>query len=189
MKKNAIWIILFLPWIVFYNCSGSKKNKPNVESGKNEQIITNKKTYYSQDGHFEINFPGEPTVSTEVIPTEIGDLDMKMFMYEKNIFEAYIVTYTTYPEELINGTDPMEMLESSKKGVLENIQATPISEKQFELEGYNGIYFKANGNNVYVHYKMLMIKNRLFQILVQKDGKFAEEKEALDFLDSFKIVD
>ena len=58
--------------------------------------------YESEDGRFKINFLGAtPTVSQQAVPTELGDIEITMFIYEKSITEAYVIGYNDYPSAII----------------------------------------------------------------------------------------
>lgn len=144
--------------------------------------------YYSQDGRFKIGFPGEPTVFTEKVPTEVGELDMTSFIWEKYSGEAYMASFTDYPAGLLKGVQPEELLQSAKDGILENMQTRPSAEEPRKLGDYPGMYFKAANDDISVVYLMYMVDNRLYQLVVSRSGQYPDEDAANTFLLSFELV-
>jgi hypothetical protein len=188
MKKILLPVLVATVLISFPACGNKKTSPENTGTVPVTETQTVEK-YKSQDGKFKIRFPEEPTVSIEKIPTEAGEIDMTLFMYEKSRQEAYMVSYCDYPQEKIQGTGPKEMLNSSKLGVLQNIDARLTDEKDIMLGKFPGIYFKANSTELYMVYKMFMVDNRLFQIAIMKEGTYPDNGDAGEFLDSFELAD
>ena len=86
--------------------------------------------YESEDGRFKINFLGAtPAVSQQAVPTELGDIEITMFMYEKSITEAYVIGYNDYPSAIIEAGSADDMLAGGKDGVVNSMGIT-----QFDLE-------------------------------------------------------
>lgn len=170
------------------NACGNKKTATDAPENTTTEQVNEMPKYTSQDGKFSILFPGEPTVSTEKVETEIGTIDMSTFIYEKSSQEAYMVSYADYPAEMIKDVDQMEMLASSRNGVLENIGASVVEEKDITLDGHKGIYFKANSVSLYLIYKMVMVNNRIFQVAIMKEGGYPSDSEADSFIGSFTLT-
>lgn len=180
--KTAYLVLVSVLW---FSCTGKTEAPGTTSQDQSENKTT--EVFYSQDGKFLVQFPGEPTISTEVVHTESGPLDKKIFLYEKSVTEAYLVAYTSYPAALVEDADPKELMKNAKKGILENLDARPIAERSTTLNQFPGIYFKANNNEIFIHYKMYFIHNRLYEITVQKTGTYADENEAQNFLNSFRL--
>jgi len=183
MKKILAFSVLATGLIVTMPGCGKKDQQI-----KGVPYITNKPKFTSEEGNFKIAFPGEPTVTSDAVPTEIGDIQMKMFMYEKSRDEAYMVAYSDYPQEAVDAGDKKEMLQGSKEGVVENIAATIEEEKEIEINGNPGIYFKAKGPEFSTAYKLYLVKNRLYQIGILKAASYPSDAEIKGFLDSFELI-
>ena len=56
-----------------------------------------------------------PTVSQQAVPTELGDSEITMFMYEKSITEAYVIGYNDYPSAIIEAGSADDMLKEFRE--------------------------------------------------------------------------
>jgi len=145
--------------------------------------------FTSDDGKFQIRFPGDPEVTSENVPTDVGDIEMFTFMYEKSVTEVYMVAYSDYPSAMIELSKTEDLIQGAKEGVVGNIGATIEEEKKITLGDYEGIMFKAASETYFLYYKLYMVKNRLYQIGILRDGSYPEKSAVTDFIDSFKLVE
>jgi len=146
--------------------------------------------FYSKDGRFKISFAVEPKTQSQMIDTEAGKIEMFTFMYEKSATEAYMVAYADYPSELIKKSKTKDLIAGAKNGVLKNLNSKVTEEKAIKLGNYEGLQFKAKGveNEFYLAYKMYLVKNRLYQIAILRDGGSPTEESIKSFLNSFELV-
>lgn len=151
--------------------------------------MAQKDYFESKEGNFKVIFPGAPQVSTDDVPTDIGTIKMKSFMYEKSALEAYMVAYSDYPAEMVEVSNADDLLQGGKNGALSSFGIEKAEEEEdIKINGHPGKYFKANNNQYYVVYKMYMVGNRLYQIAILRDGAYPDKKEAKSFLNSFKLL-
>ncbi len=136
-----------------------------------QATITLSQKFHSPEGRFKIAFEAEPVVTTQDIPTEIGAIQMTMFMHEKSLEEAFMAAYSDYPAELVNQLDPYDLLESAKDGAVSNLGVTISEEKKITIQGYPAWDFKGNGlNNLRLVSRIIMVGNRLYQAMYLKQG-------------------
>lgn len=183
MKKTLLFSMLAAGFMIIMPGCGKKTEKTDTEN-----VVSDQPKYTSEEGNFKIAFPGEPTVTSEAVPTEIGDIQMKMYMYEKSRDEAYMVAYSDYPQEAVDAGDKKEMLRGSKEGVVGNIAATIEEEKDIEIDGNPGVFFKAKGPEFATVYKLFLVKNRLYQIGILKAAAYPSDADVKGFLDSFELI-
>lgn len=146
--------------------------------------------YHSEDGKFKINFNGEPTVSSDMIPTEVGDIEMTSFLYEKSITEAYMVAYNDYPSEILANSSVDDMLDGAKNGSASSMNIVSFDvEKDMEIAGNPGRYFKGNNGSYYIEYKLFLKANRLYQIAIIRDGSYATAERTDEFFGSFELLE
>ena len=169
MKKFLIFLLVLLAASAF---DAGKSPKPN---------------FRSEEGKFAIWFEEKPEQSTQSVPTEAGEILVTMFMYEKSPAEVYIVSYNDYPETLLEGSDPVTVLEGARTGVVENIKGTVTREKAGEFSGYPSLDFMAEGEGLFLAYKLIMVDKRLYQIGILKDDKIGKN-EAETFIGSFQLI-
>ena len=145
--------------------------------------------FSSEDGKFKINFLGEPTVTSDIIPTDVGDIEMMAFMYEKRVTEAYMVAYSDYPTEMVEASSTQDMLKGAKDGASGNLGITSFDlEENIELNGNEGMYFKGAAGSIFVEYKIFLVGNRLYQVAILRDGSYATEERSGEFFNSFELV-
>lgn len=181
MKNFKRFIGLFIITVLFISACSSKPAIPVENSSSVEKFV-------SEDGKFAINFPAEPDVSQESVPTDVGEVQMYIFLYEESVTKAFMVTYSDFPSELVAGTDAKGLLVSSKEGQLQTL-INPIidEESDIDINGNPGVYFKANDGSFYLVAKIFLVGNRLYQLLIMRDGSYPSEEETKSFIDSFEL--
>ncbi len=152
-------------------------------------LLIKKEKYFSTDGKFKIMFPGEPVRTEEKVSTDVGDITMVMFMFEKSQAEAFMVAYSDYPVETIQDQDPYKLLEGSKNGVLSNFGATEQNLKKFRIKSYPAISFEGKGTTFCTSYLLVLRNNRLYQAGILKSGSLPSKKDVKSFVGSFELTD
>lgn len=199
MKKlylviSSLFIIIAL---FFVSCGGTANHEliDELEALTDElseveaAVEDDSNLYTADDGKFQIRFPGAPEVTSESVPTEVGDIKMFTFMYEKSVTEVYMVAYSDYPSALIELSNTEDLIQGAKEGVLGNLEAQVDEEKKITLGDYEGIMFKAASDTYFLYYKLYMVKNRLYQIGILRDGSYPVENAVKEFIDSFKLLE
>ena len=147
--------------------------------------------YESEDGRFKVNFLGAtPEVSQEVIPTELGNIEITMFLYEKSMTEAYIIGYNDYPSAIVEAGSTAEMLAGGKEGVANSMGVTQFDlEEEVNLDGNSGLHFKGIAGTLHIEYQMYLVENRLYQIGVVRDGSYVTPDRVDTFFGTFELTD
>ncbi|OGJ42881.1 hypothetical protein A3B60_01770 [Candidatus Peregrinibacteria bacterium RIFCSPLOWO2_01_FULL_39_12] len=187
MKKFLALLIVSLSLFLF-GCGGEDAVK---EESSVVDVKYKGEEFVSEDGNFKINFPKEPEVSTSTVPTEVGDIAMYTFMYEESVTKVYLVSYAEYPTELMKSADSKELLKGSKDGQVANLGegAKVDEEKEITIGKYPGTYFKANGGGFYVAAKNYLVGNRLYQLVIMRDGSYPSDEDVKGFLDTFELLE
>ena len=156
-----------------------------------EAAAISSEIYESEDGRFKVNFlGGTPDVSTQAIPTELGDIEITMFLYEKSITEAYIIGYNDYPSAIVEAGSTADMLAGGKEGVVNSMGITQFDlEKEVSLNGYSGLHFKGVAGSLHIEYQMYLVENRLYQIGIVRDGSYTTQDRVDTFLGTFELTD
>lgn len=145
--------------------------------------------FHSVDGRFKIKFQGEPKVSSDIVPTDAGNIEMASFMYEKSATEAYMVAYSDYPSDMVKKSSVDEMLLGAKNGSSGNMGITKFDlEEKIELEGNKGLYFKGSAGTIHAEYKIFLVGNRLYQVAILRDGGYSAIERSDEFFNSFQLV-
>lgn len=146
--------------------------------------------FTSEDGNYEIKFAGTPTPTDDVIQSVIGEIGFHMDMYEKSLTEAEAVSYNDYPSAIVEEGDPVQMLEDALGGATTNMGLDVQDMKEAgTFQGYPCLDYKGYStlSNYHVTYKLVMKDNRLYQVMMMRDGSYASEADVERFLGSFKI--
>ncbi|MGB1248776.1 MAG: hypothetical protein ACPG4Z_07805 [Chitinophagales bacterium] len=195
MKKLTllfpIAILLFLS-----SCSGETADttiEDAIEIVENveETYTSSNEIFVSEDNSFQIQFPVSPERSVEVVPTEIGDIELVTYMYEQSLTKVYMVAYSEYPSLLVQMSNDEDLLIGGKEGALGSLGIYTLDEeKDLEMDGNKGMYFKGkNTDNFHVEYEMYMNGNRLYQIAIMEDGSYPSEPEDKAFFETFEFLD
>jgi len=150
--------------------------------------------FTSSEGRFSVTFPnGEAAPQEQVVPvpTEIGNIDMHMFLVDAGT-EAYMAAYADYPAELVAGGDPQTMLDMGRDGAISNVNGELLKENDFKLQGYPAKEFYARGEqggqDVYMRANIIMADERLYQVLyLTFDEAELDSQAADDYVASFRI--
>ncbi len=192
MKKSFLYAIAIFAATSLVSCGGST-NETDIENALNEAVEELEEEiviFSSEDGNFSINFFGNtPTETSNTVPTELGNLEMVMFMYEKSATEAYMVAYSDYPSEFVNEkSDAYELLEEAKNGALGNIGITATDkEEKIKINGHPGLRFSGNNGQYYVMFDIYLVNNRLYQVAIIRDGSYPKSEVIDTFMKSFKL--
>jgi hypothetical protein len=190
--KNSIQLAccsisaIFLLTLV--SACGSGTGKAKDDKAVAPVAVEAAEKYSSADGKFKINFEGKPTVSNQKVPTEVGDIEVHMFIYEKSATEIFLVGYSDYPSELIKKSNVAEVIKGAQSGVVSELKAKITEEKNINVGGNDGIWFRANSDQYYITYKLFLCKNRLYQIGMVRDGSHVTDETAKGFMDTFELV-
>ncbi len=184
-KFTKFLIILSIMAMTVSGCSLFQKD--TTDDGGDS--ASDMQAYKSEDGNFSIMFPGTPEQSFEQVPTEVGDIGMTTLMYEESVTKVYMVAYADYPSELVEASDPDVLIQAAKDGALSSQQMNNLDEEtDISINGYTGLYFKANNGQYYISYKIYLVNNRLYQIGILRDGSYATLEDEAAFLDSFTLL-
>ena len=159
-----------------------------------EETFSTENSFTSEEGYFSISFPGEPTESSQEISTEIGPMTIVMYTYE-NRNGVYLASYSDYPDEIIELSDPNEILNGAQSGAVGNVNGQLVSSKDIDIASYPGkeIVFNIPKSKRIPpggigKAQIYLVDNRLYQILSIEGGSKVSAA-ANQFLDSFELLD
>jgi hypothetical protein len=145
------------------------------------------KAYNSASGRYQALFPGAPKEQTQKMDTEIGPIDATITSLETPS-AFYAIAYNDYPKDKL-GKNADEVLNKARKGAVDKVKGTLVSEKKIEAGGYPGrdLTISAPGD-LEIAEHVFLVKTRLYQILVvTPKGKGAPD-DIKKFMDSFKFT-
>lgn len=147
--------------------------------------------FSSEAGEFSISTPAPFEETQQSVDTPVGTVEIVTFTAETEQ-SAYVVAYTDYPPEIVEQSNPQELLDSSRDGAVTNIGGTLVREKEIDLKGNPGrsLLINANtdeGDATMVRSDIYLVGNRLYQVLVVAPEPIMREGSADRFLQSFNL--
>lgn len=146
------------------------------------------KKYVLKEPDFQCTFPGEPTKSSKDVPTDIGSIEMTSFMYEQNSSYVMMVAVSDYPEAFIAESNSTDLLTGGRDGAIESLGIEAMSSETWgEVDGHKSLEFTADNDYYFLHYKMILRGNRLYQVAILRDDQAPDPKDVKKFIGSFKF--
>lgn len=149
--------------------------------------LTEFKPYHSDEGKFSVLFPGEPEKELQQVNTSIGPLEFIMYQAGSEKI-GFIVGYVDYPKQMFENVVLEKMLDGARDGAVQNVNGTLKYEKVLDLHGNPGRELEINvPNKATVKVRIILIGNRLYQVMAVSESKKALKKNCPKFFDSFKV--
>jgi hypothetical protein len=181
MKKYVVLVLIIIILSVIITGCFRKKAEPDIIQ-----------EFRSLSGNFLVLFPEHPVIETQKINTLIGVIDAHMSQVTTEDM-YYAVSYSDYPADFINSSTPDEVLNGARDGALDNTKGKLLQELIITYEDYPGRDLKYEITNedesVIVYHRILLVNERLYQIIVVTEEKNMFSRKIFDFLESFKLVD
>ena len=146
-------------------------------------------TFVAPSGEFSLQMPGIPVEQVQSIATEIGTLEIHIFMVDLPN-AAYLVSYTDYPAEIITQLDPQTLLDGARDDELNKIEGAIIEEIPADLNGHPGRAVRAaiaNGQGI-IRFRHYLVGNRLYQVAIIGDPTAVVIEQATTFLNSLRLI-
>lgn len=150
-------------------------------------------------GLFQIEMPDLPAFSSQELTTDIGDLQMSVFMHEgevgvdENLF--YMISFTDYPADKINAETMTkaalaEHYQSSFQTTVKNMDGTLIEEKTIELFGHEGRDIKISyfDGQMMMRMQTLLVKNRMYALQTVATADKDDNDSQQRFFNSFELL-
>jgi len=165
----------------------AKKADPPAEKKEEGKLIEGKQKYASKEGKYAVEFPYKNKLEEKTQDIPVGDVKVKLNMAGFETADAaFLVSYTDYPDSVIENGDADTILDGCVNGMLKGkkekettkvkVQGQKGRETTFEMPE-----LKASGK-----VRAVLVGNRLYQmIVIQKDEKLPG---ADDFLKSLTLT-
>ncbi len=151
-------------------------------SGQEWQTVT------SREGHFNALFPGAPEIQTSLVENEENDMIVHSLILEQGP-RAFAVHYTDYPVSMLHNANIDTFMYNVREGVLESVNGTLLSEESFVADTvFSGRSYRIDlpeGNMMRM--RLILVRQRLFQILAAMPADDGYSPEIIRFMDSVDI--
>lgn len=145
------------------------------------------KPFTSTKGGFSTTFPAGATAPKErdLSRGAVKAVQVSCLLPDKTAMQ---VTAITYPADSLKGQTDEQRLDAMRDRLALSFRSKAEDEKKIKLDGNPGLIFTltlARGGLGRI--KLLMVKDRLYQIMVLGPKKTVMSKDTDQFLDSFKL--
>jgi len=194
-------IFLIIAALFLFSCN-SKKDQKSKDKQKADTTVQTKGSRLllrdssdaggmvleSPDGLFIVTFPGQPLYHTQLVPVaENVEVEMVSYVYNISATESYMISYCDYPAPALKD-DPFELLETARSGaVLNNVVE---SESKSDVDGWPAITTRSidQETGYYFILRVILAKNRLYQIQMLNKGSYSSEAAVKMFMDAFTVT-
>jgi len=149
------------------------------------------RVFISETGRFRILMPGDPQQSNQPQETPIGQLNLYSYAVERPREAVYMATYTDFPADYINNTDPNELLNNGRDEVVRRLNGTLLQEVRLNLNGAPGLEIKVKiPQDMVIYNRIYLVRQRLYQLIVVTT--LAQERSLprsiAGFFESFQLL-
>ena len=145
--------------------------------------------FHSDEGRFSILFPGEPERKLQQEKTPIGTVEFVMYQAgSKEI--GFMVGYVDHPQSMFEGpnVDIEEMLDGARDSAVQNVKGILENEKVLDFHGNPGREIEIKvPKKATIRVRVVLIGNRLYQVMAVSESKSALKEKAPKFFDSFEV--
>ncbi len=145
----------------------------------------------SEEGNFEIMFPGEPKFEIQNIPTAVGNIKGYMYSYvSKDNSTSFLIMYTDFPAHLMAQANPTDVLNSTLGGQVRSVGGNITRQKEIYLDDiYPGLEAQYENQQAIFLTRIYIRGNRLYQLLSATSDFKGNKDVIMKFFDSFKIIE
>lgn len=173
---------LFLGYLLFILSCNTAYNDKIID-----QAFFKKTNYKIQNNSFQVVFPLLPDTTELTIPTEKFNIPIIYYTCKVGVNLIYQLSIATYPVDYFKNKNEIDFL-SETIYIKEEIDENGIDKMtEISTNKLKGFYFKINNGDIFTEGKVFLKENKLYQITINKDGYYHDEREARIFLDSFQI--
>lgn len=157
-------------------------------------LFAKPETIHSATGRFLVVAPTKLAETTQSVDVpNIGKTDVHNFTGQHGN-AAYYISYSDYPVEIVQRIDPNKMLEGSRDGANQSINGKITADASILLGGYPGREFTMegkdeNGQSITIKSRIILVDNRLYQIMVVTPTGTSDNSSSNAFFQSFELID
>ncbi|NQY06088.1 MAG: hypothetical protein HRT68_07860 [Flavobacteriaceae bacterium] len=153
--------------------------------------------FTSIESGFSVYFEKEPYLETQAIDTEVGKIDINMFMVQ-GVSDLFMVSENKYPESMIDFNNK-DAATNTIEGAIAGIYNTMAEGTGQEPKITAQEYFKFNdqyhamrsigkAGNLHVQTFVLLKGNIMYQVICVGISKPSDPEVAAKFFSSFKLI-
>lgn len=143
--------------------------------------------YTVETEEFTLLFPAEPRHQIDTLQLAEG-LQAQSHAYLLDLgSQVFALIYIDYPGK----PQPRQIISEARAGILSSFYDEPVIRKDssFEWQGYPAVDLTAGSakDGLFLHYRLLAVGPRLYQIAISNTDDFLEEAYVQEFFDHFQL--
>ncbi|HSZ72288.1 MAG TPA: hypothetical protein VK750_06390 [Cytophagaceae bacterium] len=152
---------------------------------------------HSKKYNYKIEFPKKPKEQTQSLDSELGKLQLNMFVYdasevkgEDNLY--YLCNCTEYPGTAVSSANK-EALEGFYRGgidgAVKNVKGKLLTEKTITIDGYEGREATIDYQEglAVITMRMLLVENRMYLVQTITETSKLPNESVSKFMESFQL--
>jgi hypothetical protein len=145
--------------------------------------------FTSKAGAFSVALPRTPTESKQKVMIATGTLDVFVFVAEAKDDATFVVSYSDLPAEEAKPGTAGKRLDFARDGAVSNSRGKLRTQKKIELDGHPGRDLVIETDKeIVIRMRVFAVNRRLYQAMAMSPGGAAQAKEAVQFLDSLRLI-
>ncbi len=150
------------------------------------------KKFESIAGKFKIQFTKIPAQTNNVIDLQDGKKSTMYQFSEETSTKASMISYNDYPESIMASLVIDDALKNAMKGFVKSLELTITSQKDVLVyrgsKSYKCLLYKASKKDMYCVVKVIIVGNRMYQIVEMNIEKEVSETDINNFIGSFELL-
>jgi len=145
--------------------------------------------YRPENGRYQVEMPGTPTVSTEPVQIGAGKTVSMTAATVKVTNTVYLVSYTDYPHTAVRGVSADALLDRERERASSSAGHALRSEERLAMGPYPGreyVVVKADGANIVT--RTYWVRGRLYHLVVAGRSGIENEPDTRRFFESFELI-
>jgi len=149
--------------------------------------------FENEEQDYSIRFPNAPMLEEHVVNSDLGELNMKIFMSDEAKEEVtYMTTATDYPMGIVHSSKTEtfnKVFRGAIDGAVSNVDGKLLSETKINLDEFEGRLAKIDVKNGLglITMKLYLIGSRLYMLQTIHEVNQGKPLYINRFFDSFKV--
>jgi hypothetical protein len=142
----------------------------------------------SPEGKYSVKFPGAPKITSQTAKSAVGDLNVNVATYANSDGNAFMVSYTDFPEATTKAEKLATLFDGIRTGVTGKDGKLVGEEKKFEFgaDKLPAREFTIEKGKQRIRYRVIVRDARVYQLAAIGTEAFVTGKDGTTFLDSFQ---
>jgi hypothetical protein len=144
--------------------------------------------YEPSGGRFSVRFLGPPKESTQTAKSQLGDLKVVTATYADSSGNAYMVSYTDFPEGAAKSDASGKLFDGVRDGLKKDGKFIDENDVEIGTDKHPGRDIELEKDKKRMKFRVVLRDGRLYQVAVIGSTSFVMSRDAKAFLESFELT-